>query len=124
MQILTTTVARILFAVPFGIFGLLHFMGGQNMTGMVPSWIPGGVFWVYLTGLALLAAAVSIIIQKKAKLASLLLSAMLGIFVLTIHLPGAMGAANEMAMMMSMSSLLKDMALAGAALAYAGISKD
>ena len=34
MQALTSTVARVLFAVPFGIFGLLHLMGGQNMTGM------------------------------------------------------------------------------------------
>jgi uncharacterized membrane protein len=72
MQALTTTVARVLFALPFGIFGLLHFMGGQNMAGMVPAWIPGGVFWVYLTGLAHIAATVSIIAQKKARLASLL----------------------------------------------------
>ncbi len=67
MGALTSTVARYVFAIPFGIFGLLHLMGGQNMAGMVPSWIPGGVFWVYLTGLALMAAAVSIIIQKKSK---------------------------------------------------------
>ncbi len=49
---------------------------------------------------------------------------MLGIFVLTIHLAGVMGAENEMAMMMSMSNLLKDSALTGAALAFAGISED
>jgi len=58
------------------------------MVGYVPSFIPGGVFWVYLVGLALIAAAVSIIIQKKAKLACLLLAILLMIFVLTIHLPG------------------------------------
>ena len=124
MQALTTTVARILFALPFGIFGLLHFMGGQNMAGMVPSWIPGGVFWVYLTGLAHIAATVSIIIQKKAKLACLLLAAMLAIFVLTIHLPGIIGATDDMGRMMSMSGFLKDIALAGGALAFAGLAKD
>jgi uncharacterized membrane protein len=124
MQALTTTVARILFALPFGIFGLLHFMGGQNMAGMVPSWIPGGVFWVYLTGLAHIAATVSIIAQKKAKLACLLLAAMLGVFVLTIHLPGVIGAADEMGRMMSMSAFLKDVALVGAALAFAGLAKE
>lgn len=124
MQALNTTVARVLFAVPFGIFGLLHLMGGQNMAGMVPSWIPGGVFWVYLTGLAHIAATVSILIQKKAKLASLLLAVMLGIFVLTIHLPGIIGASDEMGRMMSMSGFLKDVALAGGALAFAGLVKD
>jgi uncharacterized membrane protein YphA (DoxX/SURF4 family) len=124
MQALTTTVARILFALPFGIFGLLHLMGAQNMAGMVPSWIPGGVFWVYLTGLAHIAATVSIITQKKAKLASLLLAAMLGVFILTIHLPGIVGAADEMGRMMSMSGFLKDVALAGGALAFAGLAKE
>ena len=124
MQALTSTVARVLFALPFGIFGLLHLMSGPNMAGMVPSWIPGGVFWVYLTGLAHIAATVSILIQKKAKLASLLLAAMLGVFVLTIHLPGIFGAADEMGRMMSMSGFLKDVALTGGALAFAGLAKD
>ena len=124
MQALTTTVARILFAIPFAVFGLLHLMSGPQMAGMLPSWLPGGVFWVYLTGIALIAAAVSIIAQKIAKLASLLLAALLAIFVLTVHLPGIMGAQNEMAMMMSMSGLLKDIGLAGGALTWAGISKN
>jgi uncharacterized membrane protein len=124
MQALTTTVARILFALPFGIFGVLHLMGAQNMAGMVPSWIPGGVFWVYLTGLAHIAATISIISQKKAKLASLLLAAMLGVFIITIYLPGIIEATDDMGMMMNMSGLLKDSALAGAALTYAGLAKD
>lgn len=118
MQTLTTTVARVLYAVPFGIFGLMHLMAGGEMAGYIPSWLPGGVFWVYLTGLALIAACVSILIQKHARLASILLALMLGIFVLTLHIPGLM---NEATMQMSMAALLKDIALAGAALTYAGI---
>ncbi|RMF61025.1 MAG: DoxX family protein, partial [Calditrichaeota bacterium] len=35
MQTLTTTVARVLFALPFGIFGLFHLMNGSQMSGMV-----------------------------------------------------------------------------------------
>ena len=118
MQLLTSTVARVLFALPFGIFGLMHFMAGGEMAGYIPSWIPGGVFWVYFTGLALVAACVSILIQKEARLACLLLALMLAIFVLTLHLPGVM---NEATMQMSMAALLKDTSLAGAALTYAGI---
>ncbi|MCH8317785.1 MAG: DoxX family protein, partial [Bacteroidetes bacterium] len=110
MKILTTTVARIIFALPFGIFGVMHLMMAGKMAGMVPSFIPGGVFWIYLTGLALVAACVSIIIQKMAKLSCLLLALMLLLFIMTMHVPGLM---NEMTMQMSMSALLKDMALMG-----------
>ena len=120
MNILTTTGARLLYAVPMAIFGIFHFMNASAMSGMVPSFLPGGVFWVYLTGLALILAAISIIIQKKARLAALLLAAMLIIFVLTMHLPG-LGGEN---MQMSMTMLLKDTALAGAALAFAGLAED
>ena len=112
-------VGRIVFAVPFGIFGMMHLMMASNMTGMVPSWVPGGVFWVYLTGLALLAAAISIVTKKHIYLASVLLAVLLIVFILTIHLPSIMGGDQ-----MAMGSLLKDMSLAGGALSIAGLFKD
>lgn len=118
MKTLTTTVARILFAIPMLIFGLMHFMNAGMMAGMVP--IPGGVFWVYLTGLGLVAAAISIFTQKFTKIACLLLALMLMVFVLTIHLPGVMSG-DPSKMQMAMPNMLKDMALAGAALLLAGI---
>lgn len=67
MQMLTSTVARILFALPFLVFGLMHFVGADSMAGMVP--VPGGVFWVYLTGVAMVAAAVAIISARMVWLA-------------------------------------------------------
>ncbi len=123
MKQLTTTVARILFAVPFLVFGLVHFMKGSQMAGYVPSFIPGGVFWVYLVGLALIAAAVSILIQKKAKLACLLLAILLMIFVLTIHIPGLFSD-NPMQAQLAMTMMLKDLALSGAALFFSGSYSD
>ncbi len=121
MKQLTTTVARVLFAIPFLVFGLMHFMKGGDMVSYVPSFIPGGVFWVYLVGLGLVAAAVSIIMQKKAKMACLLLAIMLMIFVLTIHIPGLF---NDATMQMSMTMMLKDLALSGAALFFSGSFAD
>lgn len=121
MNFLTNTLGRYLYAIPFAIFGLMHFMKGGDMAGMVP--IPGGVIWVYITGLALILASVSIIIQKKAKLASLLLGCLLIIFVLSIHIPTIVGG-DQMAMQMAMANLLKDLSLAGAALTYSGLAKD
>ncbi len=112
-------VGRIIFAIPFAIFGIMHFMKAGDMSSMVPSWVPGGVFWVYVIGLALLAAAISIILKKQIYLASVLLAVLLFVFILTMHLPTIMGG-NQMAM----GNLLKDMSLAGGALLIAGLFKD
>lgn len=119
MKLLTGTIGRILFAAPFAVFGAFHFMAGPKMAGMVPSWIPGGVFWVYLTGVAMIVASVAIILKKEARLACYGLAGMLGVFVLTVHLPG-LASPDENAMMMSMIGLLKDVSLAGGALGFAG----
>jgi uncharacterized membrane protein YphA (DoxX/SURF4 family) len=71
-----------------------------------------------LTGIALIAAAVAILTDKMAKLASVLLAALLLVFVLVIHLKGAM--AGDQA---ATASLLKDIAIAGGALVFAGTRK-
>jgi uncharacterized membrane protein len=55
-------IGKYLYAIPMVIFGLFHFLNANAMAGMVP--IPGGVFWIYLTGLSFILAGVSIIIQK------------------------------------------------------------
>lgn len=109
-------IGRYLYALPFGVFGLFHFMNASQMAGYVPGWIPGGAFWVYLTGAAFLAVCVSIIIEKKTRLACILLGVMLLIFVLTIHLPSVIGGEMQPAM----TNLLKDLALAGGAWFIAG----
>ncbi|MEX2467088.1 MAG: DoxX family protein [Gemmatimonadota bacterium] len=113
------TVGRYLYAIPMAIFGIFHFMNGSAMAGMVP--VPGGVLWVYLTGAALIAAGVSISIDKHAVLATRLLALLLLSFAVTIHLMGVLNAADAMAMQSSMSSMLKDTALAGGALVLSGV---
>lgn len=101
-----------LFAVPFLVFGVFHFLGAKDMAGMAPF---GGEIMVYITGVALVAAAVSMFIGKYDKLATILLALMLILFIVFIHGPAAGDSANQAAM----PNLLKDLALAGAALLYA-----
>ncbi len=113
-------IGRFVYATPFAIFGLFHFMNANAMAGMVP--LPGGVFWVYLTGVALIGASFSLIIQKKVKLVALLLGIMLLIFALSIHLPGVISGGEGM--QSSMSSMLKDLALSGAAFFVSGVYSD
>ena len=116
------TVGRWLFALPMAVFGLFHFMNGPAMAGMVP--IPGGVFWVYLTGVALVGAAAAILINKQAVLATRLLGLMLLIFALSMHLMGVINAADDMAMQMAMTMFLKDTSLAGGAWILSGVMSE
>ena len=109
---------KYLFAIPFLIFGIVHFTDGRDMAMMVPDWIPGGVFWVYLTGIALIAAAVSIFAGKQVVLAMQLLALMLIIVVLTIHVPATINDMNHA------PNLLKDVALAGGALLLAVMAQE
>ena len=90
-------------------------MNADAMSGMVPSFIPGGVIWVYISGACLLLAAIALIIGVKVKLAGYLLGLLLLIIVLTIHLPGYLNAADEMAKMGPMTMIVKDTAIAAAA---------
>jgi len=110
-----TRIGQILFTVPFFVFGLFHLMGADAMAGMVP--IPGGVIWIYLVGIALILAGISIVIRKKTRLACLLLALMLLIFVLSIHLPGVLAGGDGV--QASLGNLLKDIGLMGGALVIA-----
>ncbi len=110
-------IGRILFALPFGIFGLNHFLMVDFFTGMLTSFIPGTGFTVLLSGVFLILASVSIIIKKYIRISCYLLAAMLLIFILSIHIPGLFeqGETPRMAMM----QLLKDTSLMGGAIMIA-----
>jgi len=113
-----STIGRILFALPFGILGLNHFLMYSYYVGIVSSFIPGGGFTVIITGLALIAASLSIIIKKFVKLSCLLLALLLFIFIVSIHIP--MLFDKSMATM-ALIELFKDTSLLGGSLLIAGI---
>ena len=107
---------KYIFALPIAIVGLFHFMNAKGMATMAPF---GGEIMIYITGAALIAAAVSIFIGKMDKLASLLLALLLLIILLSVWLPGAIDGDQT-----ATSMVLKDLGLTGAALMYAGMAKD
>lgn len=113
------TIGKYVYATPFLIFGIFHFLKADMYAGIVPSFIPFPVLWVYVTGAGLVAAAISIFINKKTKLATTLLAVLLGLFIVLVHFKGA--ASGDIP---STVSLLKDLGLLGGALVIAGISKD
>lgn len=104
---------KYLFAVPMIIFGIIHFSSANDMAGMAP----GGAIMVYVSGAALLLAGISIVIGKMDKLASVLLALLLLLFII----PHAQGLSENP---LEMSNILKNLALAGGALAYAAAAND
>jgi uncharacterized membrane protein len=112
-------IGTIFYALVIGFFGINHFMYGTGMQKMVPSFLPGGVFWVYATGTCLLLAAIAFLIDKQVRLAALLLALFLLLIVLTVHLPAVLQADGSNARRFPLTNLIKDTGLAAAALLVA-----
>jgi putative oxidoreductase len=115
-----TTIGRILFAIPFGILGLNHFLMYSYYAGIATSFIAGGGFTVIITGLALIAASISILANKFIKISCLLLALLLLIFICAIHIPQLFSPEQAISTM-AMIELFKDTALMGGALMIAGM---
>lgn len=113
---------RILFAIPFLVMGINHFLMMDIFTGMLSSFIPGGGYTVLLTGVFLIAAAIAIILNKWIPVICYLLAALLFIFILTIHVPGFFGPDmdKEHLVAVHLMNMLKDIGLMGGALLIAG----
>jgi uncharacterized membrane protein len=98
------------------IFGLYHFMKPQNLLVYVPAFLPGGIAWVYVVGLAFILAGVAFIAHKRVQLAGYLLALLLIIFVLSIHFPNYLNAGDSDMKQVAFVNLLKDTALAAFAM--------
>jgi uncharacterized membrane protein len=109
-------IAIYLLAIVMIVFGIYHFQNPRNMVVFVPAFIPGGIIWVYLVGVAFILVGVSFITRRMVKVAGFLLAFLLIVFVLTIHLPNYLHAGDKDMQNMAFVNLLKDTALAGFAL--------
>jgi uncharacterized membrane protein YphA (DoxX/SURF4 family) len=112
----TLKAGRVVFAVPFLLFGVTHFLNASAMAGMVP--VPGGAFWIYVTGAALVAGSLGILTGKLGRLAAFGLAALLLVFIGGVHLPQLANAATQQ---MAIINVLKDASLLGGALTWAAI---
>ena len=76
-------------------FGAEHMVNIGPFSGMVPGWLPFHPFWVVFFGLALLASALSLVLNRYTRLSAALTAVMFMIFVLTLHLPGAIVSPHD-----------------------------
>lgn len=80
---------RLFFSIMMIIFGIEHFLFAQGVKTLVPSWIPGNLFWTYFAGVALIGSGLSIILGIKVKLVATLTGIMVFIWFLILHIPRA-----------------------------------
>ena len=113
-----TTIGRILFAIPFAIFGINHFLMLDYYLGMLTAFVPLGAYTIILTGIMLIAASISIITKVLVKFSTLLLAILLFIFIVTIHIPHLFIDADKT---ITIIALLKDISLMGGSLMISGI---
>jgi uncharacterized membrane protein len=116
-----TAIGRFLYALPFAIMGLNHFFFTDYFIGNVSSFIPLGPYTVMLTGVFLIMASISILINKYVKISTILLAILLLIFILSIHIPGLF---NPQFWRVSLIELLKDTSLMGGSLMIAGMVRN
>jgi uncharacterized membrane protein len=108
---------RLFFAIPLAVFGTEHFTDTADIATLVPSWIPAHTFWVYLVGVALIAAALSITVKVQSRLAATLLGAMFCSFVVLMDIPAVV---TEPGNRFFRALALRELAFASGAFAFAG----
>jgi putative oxidoreductase len=118
MKKLTMT-GRFLFAIPFAIFGINHFLMLDYYMGMLTSFImPLGVYTVFLTGLLMIGISISIMTRWYVKQAAYVLAGLLFLFIVTIHIPHLLTEEDKTIYLIT---LLKDISLMGGSLMIAGV---
>lgn len=113
-----TSVGRILFALPFAVFGINHFIMLDYYLGIITSFIPLGAYTIILTGIMLIAVSISIIAKKFIRFSTLLLAILLFLFIVTIHIPHLINGNDQT---VTLIALLKDISLLGGSLMISGI---
>jgi uncharacterized membrane protein len=108
--------AIFLLAIVLIVFGIEHFVHPRNMLIYVPTWIPGGLTWVYIVGAACIIVAVSFMLNQMVKVTAYLLALLLFSFVFCVHLPNYLNTADSEYRQLAFLNILKDTALAAFAL--------
>ncbi|HEY8971621.1 MAG TPA: hypothetical protein VIM64_21105, partial [Puia sp.] len=73
---------RVLFGIPWIVFGIQHYMYAEFVSTLVPAYMPWRLFWAYFTGTAMAAAGVSFIIRWQTQLAAFLLGCLMLLYLL------------------------------------------
>jgi uncharacterized membrane protein len=118
------TLGRLFVGIPIVFFGIEHFLYHDFLPGVPlpdvkpPSWIPGLLFWRYLTGAVFLVTGSGLVLVKWPRSAATGLGLMILILVLVIYVP--MVVADPLNVADALNSLADTLLLSGTALCLAG----
>jgi len=99
--------------------GIQHFLYVPFVATLVPSWIPGAVFWTYFAGVALIAGGVGIVVPQVTWLASLLSGLMIFSWVFLVHIPRALSSPYNPG---EVAAVFEALAFSGVAFLLAGLA--
>lgn len=114
-------VAILILAAVMIVFGIQHFRKPDMMLVHVPDFLPGGIVWVYLVGIAFILTALSFILNRYVMFAGYFLALLLILFVVLIHIPNHLNSGDYLMRENAFVNALKDTAIAAFAL-YIGSS--
>jgi uncharacterized membrane protein len=77
------------FSITMIVFGIDHFLYTDFVATLVPSWIPGHIFWTYFAGIALIGAGLAIMFRFRLKQVGILLGTMIFLWLILLHIPRA-----------------------------------
>ena len=118
MSILPHHIGRLLFAFPFGVFAAMNFIVVFQVMPISPTFLPvHSSVALYLIGIAMTIAFLSIISEKYVRPVCYGLAILFLALILTVHIPALRTADGQAAMI----NLLRDTALMGLAITYAVI---
>jgi uncharacterized membrane protein len=103
-------------------FGVQHFLHrtmepGFPLGEITPAWVPGNIFWVYLTGSALIFCGACLVTNIKARAAAIYLGIVILLIVLFIYFPVTIAKPSDLDT--GLNALLDTLALSGTALVLA-----
>jgi len=96
--------------------GLQHFRWADFAVAFVPAWVPGGgLFWVFATGVFLIAGGAGLMIPRLAERAGMWSGLMIFLWVPMVHVPSALAARGTATSQNEWTAVVEATAFAGLA---------
>jgi uncharacterized membrane protein len=102
--------------------GIQHFIYTTFVAALIPAWIPGHYAWAYFAGVALIAGGAGLIVPRTVRLAGTLTGVMLFLWVLLLHIPRALAAADPRSIRNEWTAVFEALAMSGVAFVLASVS--
>ena len=100
--------------------GIQHFLFAEFVAQLVPAWIPGAFFWAYFAGVALIAGGAGLVFPPTTRWAGTLTGLMIFLWVVLLHIPRAVAAADAAGRRNEWTSVFEALAMSGVAYVLAG----